>query len=450
MDQIKSAFDKDRNYIWHAMNRYSPDSKPLIIERADGVFVEDIEGVRYLDAMSGLWCVNSGYGRTEFADAAAEQLSKMAYFPMSQSHMPAIKLAEKLNDWLEGEYIIFFSNSGSEANETAFKIARQYHEQNGQSGRFKVISRYRSYHGNTMGALSATGQAQRKYKYEPLAAGFVHTVPPDCYHCPVNNNPENCNIECAGLLEKTINWEMNETVAAVIMEPYITGGGVLIQQDGYLKKVEKACKKSGALLIMDEVICGFGRTGKKFGFMHEGISPDIITMAKGITSGYLPLAATAVRKDIFDTFKGSEEYDHFRHVNTFGGNPAACALALRNLEVMEDERLIERSKSMGEQLMDIMKEMLSHSNVGDIRQKGLLMGIELVEDKITREPLNAGKVNQIIASCKSFGVLIGKNGDTVAGFNNVLTIAPPLTISTNQLQLLTDVVKKSINEVCKG
>ncbi|UOQ92278.1 aminotransferase [Halobacillus shinanisalinarum] len=435
---------RDENNVMHALKRAS--KQPLIIENAKGCFIKDSDGNKYLDGMGGLWCVNVGYGREELAEAAAEQMKNMSYFPMTNSHLPAIELAEKLNTWLNNDYVIFFSNSGSEANEMAFKIARQYHSQNDSSSRHKIISRYRSYHGTTMGALAATGQAERKYKYEPLAAGFLHTVPPDCYHCPLNKQPSTCNLECTDLIDHTITWEGKETVAAIIMEPYISGGGVLIPPRGYMERVKDICEKHGVLLIVDEVINGFGRTGEMFGHFHEDVTPDIITMAKGLTSGYLPLSVTAIHKDCYEAFETSEKYDHFRSVTTFGGNPAACAVALKNIEIIEREKYIENAYNQGEQLYEDMKELLSHPNVGDIRYKGLMMGIELVEDSINKTPIHEDKLNLVLSKCKEKGVIIGKNGDTVAGFNNVLTIAPPLSIDAGTIRFLSGVVKASIYE----
>jgi taurine-pyruvate aminotransferase len=427
--------DLDDQYIWHSMKPYNPKAT-IVATKAEGSWVTDADGKRYLDAMAGLWCVNVGYGRTELAEAAYEQLKEMAYFPLSQSHVPAIKLAEKLNSMLDDEYVFFFSNSGSEANETAFKIVRQYHQQKGDSNRYKIVSRYRAYHGNSMGSLAATGQAQRKYKYEPLAPGFIHVSPPDSYRDDTNvNDPK--ELSSVKEIDRTMTWELSETVAAMIMEPIITGGGVLVPPKGYMKAAKEVCEKHGALLIVDEVICGFGRTGKPFGFMNYDVKPDIITMAKGITSAYLPLSATAVRKDIYEAFKGSEEYDYFRHVNTFGGNPAACALALKNLELMENEQLFDRSQKLGEQVLSDLSCLLQdHPFVGDVRGKGLLIGIELVKDKQTKEPLDVSLVNQVIGNCKQQGVLIGKNGATVAGYNNVLTLSPPLNIEEEDLKLL--------------
>src|SRR5690606_5048419 len=191
---------------------------------------------KYLDAMAGLWCVNVGYGREELAKAAYDQLKELPYFPMTHSHIPAIELGEKLNEWLGDDYVIFFSNSGSEANETAFKIARQYHQQNGEPERHKFIARYRAYHGNSMGALAATGQAQRKYRYEPLAPGFLHVTPPDLYRSPYKGTPEEQAIAAADEIDRVITWELDKTVAGVIMEPIITGGGVLMPHESYLPR----------------------------------------------------------------------------------------------------------------------------------------------------------------------------------------------------------------------
>jgi taurine-pyruvate aminotransferase len=439
----ETLHQQDEKYVWHSMKPYNPNAT-LVVEKAQGSWVTDVDGKRYLDAMSGLWCVNVGYGRTELAEAAYEQLKEMAYFPLSQSHVPAIKLAEKLNEMLGGDYVIFFSNSGSEANEAAFKIARQYHQQKGEGSRYKIVSRYRAYHGSSMGALAATGQAQRKYKYEPLAPGFIHVAPPDSYR------DEFTAADPHGVkdIDRAMTWELSETIAAMIMEPIITGGGVIVPPDGYMKAAKEVCEKHGALLIVDEVICGFGRTGKPFGFMNYGVQPDIITMAKGLTSGYLPLSATAVRKEIYEAFKGSDEYEFFRHVNTFGGSPAACALALKNLEIMETEKLFDRSGDLGEKVLTELSSQLSgHPYVGNIRGKGLLIGLELVKDKITKEPLDTSLVNEVIAYCKANGLIIGKNGVTVAGFNNVLTLSPPLNIELDDLDFIVKTLVAALENI---
>src|ERR687890_2549894 len=230
--------EKDNRYVWHAMSGYNPSTSTMIVEKGDGAWITDTDGNHYLDGMSGLWCVNVGYGREELAKAAYEQLKEMSFYPLMKSHLPAIELGEKLNQWLEDEYVFFYSNSGSEANEGAFKIARQYHEQNGESDRWKFISRYRAYHGQTMGALAATGQAQRKYKYEPLTPGFIHVSPPDRYRCHYCSEKDACTLECAREIERAMTWELPETVAGIIMEPIITGGGIILSHNDLIRAPE--------------------------------------------------------------------------------------------------------------------------------------------------------------------------------------------------------------------
>ena len=436
--------EKDNRYVWHAMSGYDPSTSTMIVEKGDGAWITDTDGNRYLDGMSGLWCVNVGYGREELARAAYEQLKQLTFYPLMKSHLPAIELGEKLNEWLEDEYVFFYSNSGSEANEVAFKIARQYHEQNGDPDRWKFISRYRAYHGQTMAALAATGQALRKYRYEPLTPGFIHVPPPDLYRRPDSTDPDAYGQECAYDIERAMRWELPQTIAGVIIEPIITGGGILIPPDNYLPAVKEICEKNGALLIVDEVICGFGRTGKPFGYQNYSVKPDIVTMAKGITSAYFPLSATAVRREIYETFAGDTDYERLRHVNTFGGHPAGCAVAVRNMEIMEVEDLVGRSAEMGEQLRKELSGLDDHPNVGDVRNKGLLFGIELVEDKETKEPASTERVAAAISGCKERGLVIANNADTVAGFNNVLTLSPPLIVSEDEVEFIARALREGI------
>lgn len=440
--------EKDAQYIWHPMRHYSPE-KTMIFTDGNGSWVTDENGDTYLDAMAGLWCVNVGYGREELAKAAYDQMTALSYTPMTNSHIPAIRLGEKLNEWLGDDYVFYFSNSGSEANETAFKIARQYHEANNEGSRYKFISRYRAYHGNSMGSLAATGQAKRKFNYEPLAPGFLHVTPPDSYRTPYQGTEEEQALACADEIDRVIGWEINETIAAVIMEPIITGGGVLMPHESYLKRVEEICDKHGVLLIIDEVICGFGRTGEKFGFQNYGVKPDIVTMAKGLTSAYLPLSVTAVKREIFEKFKGQDQYENFRHVNTFGGNPAACALALKNVEVLEKENLVEQANIQGDKLRAGLNELLEHPLVGDVRGKGLLVGIELVENKATKEPASSDYAKQIIALMKQEGIIMGSNSETVAGYDNILQLSPPLSITDDEVEKIVEALKKAFATLTK-
>jgi adenosylmethionine-8-amino-7-oxononanoate aminotransferase len=447
IEETQKWLDKDRRYIWHGMAGYNPDASPMVVTEADGAWIMDSDGNRYLDGMAGMWSVNAGYGREELAQAAYEQLKTMSYYPITQSHLPAIELGEKLNEWLDDEYVIRYANSGSEANETAFKIARQYHAQNGEPGRYKFIARYRAYHGNTMGALAATGQSQRKYLYEPLAPGFLHVVPPDRYRCAFCSDRPACNLECAREVERVITWELLDTVAGVIMEAIITGGGIIVPPDGYVEEVARICERNGVLLIIDEVGCGFGRTGKKFGYQHYDVKPDIVTVGKAITSGYLPLSAAAVRREVFEKFKGTEEYGRFRQVNTFSGNPAACAVAVKNLEIMEDEDLCGRSAALGERLREGLTELKNHPNVGDIRGKGLLVGIELVEDKESKQPVSTHVMDKVISACNERGLILRYNRDTTPGVNNVLVMAPPLSITDEDLAFIVEALKGSFEQL---
>lgn len=432
---------KDNEHLWHAMHKNPGNNNPMIADSGEGSWFTDINGKRYLDGVSGLWCLNLGHGQKEIVQAAADQMSQLSYFPLTFSHPPAIKLSAKLSDLLGGGYKTFFSNGGSEANETAFKIARQYHNQNGNPGKYKFISRYRAYHGTTLGALSATAQANRRVKYDPGVPGFLHVPPPYSYRCPFGGI-ENSDMVAAEMIDQVISWEGSETVAAVIMEPFISGGGVMIPSLEYLQRVSEICEKHDVLLIMDEVVSGFGRTGKMFGYMHsKGVQPDIITMAKGLTSGYLPLGATSVKSKIFEKFKEEGDKNHFRHVSTYGGHPASCAVALKNIEIIEREKIVERVSSLGEKFLNELHELAFHQNVGEVRGVGFLYGIELVNDKETKEPASEEFMGSFIGACKEKGLIIGRNGDTVPDQNNVLIIAPPLTSTEDDLRFIIETVK---------
>ncbi|ASK62549.1 aspartate aminotransferase family protein [Virgibacillus phasianinus] len=431
--------------LWNAMHRYNPEAQQTVAVSGDGAWFTDEAGNRYLDGVSGLWCLNLGHGQQEIVDAAAEQMKNLSYFPLIMSHGPAIKLAAKISELLGEDYQTFFSNSGSEANETAFKIARQYHKQTGNPEKFKFISRYRGYHGSTLGALSATAQANRRVKYDPGVPGFLHVYPPYSYRSIFGGEPEESDLKAAQLLEEMINWEGEETVAAFIMEPFISGGGVIIPSMKYIQRVAEICKKHNVLLIMDEVVSGYGRTGEIFGFKHaEGVQPDIVTMAKGLTSGYLPLGATAVKSEIYDAFKDAGKDNHFRHVSTYGGHPAACAVALKNIEIIERDNIVDRVRKLGKSKLGELHQLIDHENVGEVRQVGFLLGLEMVTDKQSKVPLDDAKMGEIIGKCKEKGLIIGRNGDTVPGQNNVIIVAPPLTSTEDDLDFLVETVQSVI------
>ncbi|GIM44922.1 putative aminotransferase YhxA [Collibacillus ludicampi] len=447
--EIQELIQKDKDHLWHAMSRYNEKATPLIGMRGEGGWFFDVNGDKFFDGVSGLWCLNLGHGRKEIAQAAYEQMVNLSYFPLTLSHIPAIQLSAKISELLQGSYTTFFSNSGSEANETAFKIARQYHIQNGHPGKYKFISRYRAYHGSTLGALSATAQANRRIKYDPAVPGFLHVPPPYSYRSPFGEHVPDSDLLAADYIDQVINWEGSETVAGVILEPFISGGGVIIPSKEYLKRVAEICKKHDVLLIVDEVVSGFGRTGEMFGFMHsEGVQPDIVTMAKGLTSGYLPLGATAVRSEIYEKFKENGKQDHLRHISTFGGHPASCAVALKNIEIIENEGIVDRVSRLGESILLELRELESLDKVGEVRGVGFLFGIELVEDKKLKTPASEECMVNVIAACKKKGLIIGRNGDTVPGLNNVLIIAPPLSSTEEDLRFMVQVIKSVLREGC--
>lgn len=446
--QKNMLVQKDREHLWHAMKKHKPNDIPFIAESGEGAWFTDIDGNKYMDGVSGLWCLNLGHGQEEIVQAAAEQMRKLTYFPLTFSHQPAIELSAKISELLGAPYKTFFANSGSESNETAIKIARQYHIQNGNGGKYKFISRYRAYHGTTLGAMSATAQANRRFKYDPTVPGFMHIHPPYSYRSPFEGSPEQKDLKAAELLDEIVNWEGADSVAAFIMEPIISGGGVLVPSPKYMQRVQEICQKHDILLICDEVVSGFGRTGKMFGFMHsESVQPDIVTMAKGLTSGYLPLGACSVKTEITLKFEEEGKLNHFRHISTYGGHPAACAVALKNIEIIERENIVDRVAKLGETVLGELKNLVEHPKVGEVRHAGFLYGIELVQDKETKTPLSEEMMGKFILICKEKGLILLKNGDTVPGFGNVLIIAPPLTSTEDDLRFVVNTIKSVINEI---
>jgi adenosylmethionine-8-amino-7-oxononanoate aminotransferase len=421
------------------------ETKQMVVAGAQGSTVYDADGTAYLDAMAGLWCVNIGYGRVELAEVAAEQVRELAYFPHTAMNRPAAALAEKINGLMGGGYHTYFVNSGSEANEAGFKIARQYmkHEHPGQY-RFKTISRYFAYHGTTLATLDAGGMGERKAKFEPFSGDFVHVAQPYCYRCPFGLSFPSCALACVKNIENTILGEGPETVAEVLVEPIMSGVGVAVPPDDYLPEVEKLCRKYGILLHVDEVINGFGRTGKMFAHQHYNISPDIIAIAKGISSAYLPIAATVVKNDVFESFYGdASENRQVMQVNTYGGHPVSAAVAVRNIEIMEAEKLADRSAEMGAYLLDGLRTLMRHKVVGDVRGKGLLLGIELVKDRTTKEPVGAEQITAIADFCRDNGLLIGRGGGG-RRYGNTITLSPPLVITRAECDRIVDTLDRAL------
>jgi len=440
MNQRDEPTKLDLDSLWYPMRQHRgiEAEPPRQFVSGKGVYLTDSNGERVLDGVAGIWCVNVGYGREELADVAHEQMARLPYLPATFTHEPAAALASKLTAMLGYASKVYFTNSGSEANEVAFKVARQYHAQTGSPGRYKVIARYRGYHGNTLGALSATGQAERKLGYEPLAPGFIHIDAPDPYRI---------SHDCADQLERTIELEGPETVAAFIMEPIIAGGGVLVPPDDYMPRVREICSRHGVLLILDEVVTGFGRTGTAFAHTATGVEPDLLTLGKGIASGYQPLAAMVAKRSVFEAFEGEPNgLQHFRHINTYGGHPVATAVGLRNIEILEREGLFEKAAKTGESLISRLRQLEDHPNVGEVRGRGLLIGIELVEDKQSRVPITSAATAAVVARCAREGVLVGRTANTTPGFDNVVMLAPAFVLAEDEADLLASTIESAIRE----
>lgn len=446
----------DKDFVWHHIMQHKifENQDPLIVVEGNGCILKDIRGREYLDAVSGgVWCVNVGYGRESIARIVYEQLRQMPYYALTAGNIPAIKLAHKLSSLLPGLKRVFISNSGSEANEKAFKISRQYFRLKypGSKDKYKIVFRERDYHGTTIGALSATGQPERKMGYEPLVPGFLSIPPAYCYRCAFDKTYPNCDIDCARALENLIKREGEDTVAAVIVEPITAGGGLLVPCDEYFKVLQEICRKYEVLLIMDEVVCGFGRTGKMFGHMHWDVSPDIVTMAKGMASSYMPISATVTREEIFNQFLNdpSDKLAYFRDISTYGGSAGACAAALENIRIIEEENLCERSEKMGNYLIGRLKELEELPLVGEVRGKGLFAGVELVMDKKTREPVGEDVVGKVQANAAAEGVLLGRMNRSVPGRNNIVTMAPALIITKDEIDRIVTVLRNALEKVQK-
>lgn len=439
----------DKAHVWHPLFQHQrlEETTLAVYESAHGTTVVDAEGREYLDAYSALWNVNVGYGRQEIADAVYEQIQKLPYYPHSQINVPATMLAEQLAACLPGDLNhVYFCNSGSEANETAIKIARQYGRQTypGQN-RYKIISRYRGYHGFTYGAMSATGQARRRKAFEPLVPGFPHAHPPYCYRCPLGLEPAACGIACANEIERIIQGEGPETVIAIIAEPIIGGGGVIVSPDEYLPKLRQICDDYGLLLILDEVITGFGRTGKMFACEHWEVHPDIITLAKGLTSGYLPLGACVASTEVFNAFLGeADENREFAQVCTYGGHPVACAAGVANLKILQEERLWENAERVGAHLLSKLETLRALPVVGDVRGKGLMLAVEFIETDGTH--LATAKTNRIIGQLRENGIIVGKIGHAVEEPENIIYIAPPLILTEAEADRIFETLRQVLVE----
>lgn len=415
---------------------------PLIIIKADGVWYEDGRGKKYLDGISGIFVVGVGHNNRRVIEAIKQQLDELAFAPpLHATTIPALRLAKMVSEITpEDLNTVKLVSGGSEATESAMKLARQYHRQTGNPGKYKVIARYQGFHGATMGALSATGVKRRKTMFEPLLEGFIHVFPPTCYRCPYGLEYPSCKVLCASIINDVIDHEGAATVSAVILEPIGNTGGIVIPPAEYLPMIRDICNRHRVLLIFDEIITGFGRTGKMFAAQTFNTTPDIICMGKGMSSGYSPLGAIAFRDSIAQAFFGKEEDEvEFSHGHTFGGNPVSSMAGIACINEIRARDLCGQSLKMGRYLRQELERVENLGVVGEIRGRGLLLGIEFVKNRKNKEPFG-----------NKFGVRVGKaalqKGLLVRFDPNWIAFAPPLIVNEKELKMMVDILVESIKE----
>jgi 4-aminobutyrate--pyruvate transaminase len=445
-DATPDALDADfLGHLWPPFTQLQ-GLKPIIMERAEGAVVYDSEGNAYIDAFASLWTVNVGHGRQEIFDAIKAQMEKLAIYHIFQiANEPTIKLAAKVASLMPGDLDhVFFTLGGGESVETAVKMARQYHRNRGNGTKYMVMFRDRSYHGTTMTSTSAQGLSVNRQKFEPLLPGFIKLGAPYCYRCAWHKTyGDDCRMECARVVEEEIAFYGAENVGTLLGETMIGTGGVIPPPAEYWPLVCDSCKANDVLVINDEVITGFGRTGTWFGFQQFGAEPDLVTLAKGLSSGYLPLGAVAAREHVFQAFLGGGD-KAFMSGATFDGHPLCSAAGLANLEIIEREKLVERCAEVGPYLQEGLGTLLKHPIVGDVRGIGLVAGIEFVKDKDTREwfaPAQ-GVAAKIRDEAFQRGVFV-----RLLGGGHVLAVAPPFIISKEQIDTIVSVLDEAIGVV---
>lgn len=415
---------------------------PLVFTHGEGIYVWDVDGKRYMDSMaSGVYAVHVGYGRKEIAQAMADQASKLHYFcPYGYISEPVIKLGEKLAELAPGDLAItFFTCDGSEAVESAFKIAKQWAYHKGYRRKYKIISRRRAYHGATMGALAATGtMSPLREIMEPLPPGYRFASAPYCYRCDFGLSYPDCALQCANSVEQIILHEGPDNVAAFIGEMVMAAGGCIVPPPEYWPRIREICSEHGVLLIDDEVVCGFGRTGKFFGVEHYGIEPDIMTMAKSLTSGYSPLGATITRPELI------EDMPAFWHVHTYNNHPVSCIASYENIRIIEEENLVQNAREVGKYLLEGLESLRNHPTVGDVRGLGLLTAVEFVKDKATKERFPEGQ-----GFCGRVMELALEEGLILRQVEDIIEFCPPLIITKSEVDEMLEITDRVITQTEK-
>jgi adenosylmethionine-8-amino-7-oxononanoate aminotransferase len=425
-----------------------------VASRGEGCWIIADNGHRFLDASGQAAVVSIGHGVAEIGRAMAEQSSQIAFAHTSQFHTaPAEKLAARLLAMAPANFRnggrVYFTSGGSEATETAIKLARQFHLECGQKDRYRVLSRRRSYHGSTLGAMSVSGNVARRAPYEPLLAEWGHIAPCFCYHCPFEKTFPQCEIACAEDLDTFLLGNNSDSVSAFIFEPVVGATlGAAVPPDGYAARIAEICRQHGILLIADEVMTGMGRTGKPFAVHHWGAEPDIILVGKGIASGYAPLGAVLVSARVVEAFeRGSGA---FMHGFTYQAHPVSTAAGNAVLDYLEAHKLFERVSAAGHNLSGALAPLQSHPNVGDIRGLGLLLGVEFVKDKNTREPFAREQniAENIRQACLEENVLTYPTQGCVDGLRgDHILLAPPFTISAKECALIARALKSAVAKV---
>lgn len=451
-NDMREVIEADRAHVWHHLVQHKAfeTSDPRVFVEGKGLRLWDATGREFLDALSGgVWTVNVGYGRVSIADAVRDQLVKLNYFAGAAGSIPGALFARKLMEKMPGMTRVYYSNSGSEANEKVFKMVRQIAHRHHGGRKSKILFRERDYHGTTLGTLAACGQPQRYEQYGPLPGGFVE-VP----HCLEYRSQfgavDNYGEMAADAIEQVILREGPDTVGALCLEPVTAGGGVITPPSGYWEKVQDICRRHSILLHIDEVVCGVGRTGTWFGYQNYGIQPDFVTMAKGVASGYAAISCTTTTEQVFDLFKDnpSDPMSFFRDISTFGGCVAGPAAALENMRIIEDEDLLDNTVRMGARLMDGLNGLAErHAAIGEVRGKGLFCGAELVADRATREPADEKRVQAVIADCMAQGVIIGATNRSIPGFNNTLCLSPALIATADDIDRIVEAIDGALARV---
>jgi len=429
----------DQDHLIHPIHAAQDQRDAIIFASGEGAVLRDVDGREYLDGLASLWNVHAGHGRRALAEAAATQMARLAYASAysGYSNEPAVRLAGRLVALsypnLSG---VYFTTGGAESNETAFKIARYVWRRRGRPGKTKIISRYHGYHGVTLAAMSATGIPAFHTMFAPLVPGFVHVLP---------SYPYRYEDSMAGALEEAIRREGPETVAAFIAEPVIGAGGVIVPAASYFPAVREICDRFEVLLIADEIITGFGRTGRWFALDHWGVRPDLVTFAKGVTSAYLPLGGVVVSRQIHADIREAPAAERFMHAATYSGHPACCAVGLANLDILEGEGLVGRAEALGHRLLGGLEALRDLPGVGDVRGLGLIAGIELVTDKAAKTPA-IGLGARVLGEARRRGLITRiRAGQTApAPIGDVVCLAPPLVVSEAQVDRIVEILRESL------